>query len=203
MSIVHLSPVEAWTFARLPIVLRDLDIEEPRVLHIGAHLGEEVDIYRACGFHRITLMEPDPRQVDYLVEKFGTDPRIMIIDAACGIMPGRATLHFAERTVWSGLKPHPTADGNSAEVLVLSLADIQLDDDNVLVIDTQGTELDILRTADLSTVKLVIIETSRRLNDTAAPYSDVSSYMSSQGWRLAEEWVHDASGYTDCLYVKA
>lgn len=201
MTVVYLDPAQAWTFARLPLVLKSLDITERKVLHIGAHLGEEVGIYQHCGFTKITLVEPDPRQVHYLLDKFGAVDEITVHGVAIGTEFGDADLYLAERTVWSGLSPHPTAStGKTYRVPVVPLSSLQ-DDHNIVVIDTQGTELDILKTADLSTLDLVIIETTPRHNDTASRYADVESYMTGVGWRLVEIWVHDKSGYDDAVFA--
>lgn len=200
MSQIMLPPHQAWTFARLPDVLVAHDISPVWVLHVGAHHGEEVAIYRQCGFGHITLVEPDPRNIDVLVDRFGADPTITFHHAAVADHAGTAHLHYAERTVWSGLTPHPTANGSTVMVDTVQLPVIQRDA-NVLVIDTQGSELEVLRTADLARLDLAIIETSRRLHDTAAPYDETKVYMAACGWRLVEEWVHDSSGYTDCVYI--
>lgn len=204
---IFLTPEQAWTFARLPDVLDEHRIDPWVITHVGAHHGEEVAIYRRCGFRRIYLVEPDPRSVDVLRHTFDADRDVTIVAAAC--VPEHVpeqepvTLYYAERSVWSGLHPHPSADGRTVQVPSLTLTDL-LDEcaptTNVLVLDTQGSELDLLRTVDLD-LDLVVIETSRRPGDTAAPYADTLAHMHRHGWTLVEEWIHDASGYTDCVYI--
>ncbi len=204
MTQIFLPPHQAWTFARLPDILDDFAIPAGTVLHIGAHHGEEVAIYRQCGFTTIRLVEPDPDNVAVLGSRFGTDDDIDIIPAA--VVPaaevhfGLANLHRAERSVWSGLHPHPTATGETVQVSTVSMSVVQTGED-VLVLDTQGSELDLLRAADLSGPYLVIVETTRRRGDGAAFYDDAVSYMRQQGFWLVEEWVHDGSGYTDTVFV--
>lgn len=199
-----LPPDQAWTFARLPYVLDAYDIKPHSVVHIGAHHGEEVPVYRDCGFEQIILVEPDPRNVAVLRDRYAEQPGVSIVAAAVVVdfEPGPVTLYHAERTVWSGLTPHPTADGTSTRVTAVRLGAAFAPDTNVLVLDTQGSELDLLKTADLTQLDLVIIETTRRRNDTAAYFDDVVEYMRSQGWHPIEEWVHDGSGYTDTLFVR-
>lgn len=204
MSQIFLPPHQAWTFARLPAVLAAHDIDPRGVTHIGAHRGEEVDIYRQCGFTCIHLVEPDPRNLHVLRDAFGDATDIAIIAAAVTSDPwhGTAALHLAERTVWSGLTPHPTATGTWVIVDTVPIATL-LDDGetNVVVLDTQGSELDLLRVIDLHPLDLVIVETTRRPGDNAAFYDDAVSHMHAQGWAVTEEWVHDGSGYTDTVFT--
>ena len=202
MRTVHLPPDQAWTFARLPHVLAAHDVDPCVVAHIGAHHGEEVAIYRQCGFWHCYLYEPDPRSYTVLHERFaGADDVTVSPLAVTATRTGPAQLHLAERTVWSGLHPHPTATGETVEVPTVAIRDL-LDATNVLVLDTQGSELDLLRAADLEPLDLVIVETTRRPGDGAALFADAMAYMDSQGWRAVEEWVHDNSGYTDTVFVR-
>jgi FkbM family methyltransferase len=200
MTQIQLLPTQAWTFARLPGLLAQLHINPGVITHIGAHHGEEVAIYRACGFHHIRLVEPDPRSVAILRENFGTGADVTIIPAAAAVDAGTVHLHYAERTVWSALAPHPTADGQGVTVAAKTMDELQ-GEANVLVLDTQGSELELLHHAALASLDLVIIETTRRVGDGAALYDDAVAYMDAQGWTVAEEWIHDGSGYTDTVFV--
>lgn len=201
MTQVRLPPPQAWTFARLPILCHQLRLEPRTVLHIGAHAGEEVEIYRQLRLDPIRLVEPDPGQVTLLRDRFGHDPGIEIIPAAVTAGPaGRELLYRGERTVWNSLVP---GAGPAVEVDTLTLPDLQ-GDAHILVLDTQGTEGHLLRTADLDhpDLLLVIVETSRRPSDSAAFYDDAVSYAAGRGWYVAEEWIHDGSGYTDTVFVR-
>lgn len=205
MSQIHLPPEHAWTFARLPDILGPKTHGRRSVLHVGAHHGEEVDIYRQCRFDRIALVEPDPRSVTLLRERFGDDPAIHIEACAATTDTDVAVgqLHRAIRSVWSGLHRHATATGETDEVQLRPIVDlVAAHQPTLLVLDTQGTELDLLRAVDLSALDHVIIETTRRIGDTAAVYANALRYMQQQGWRLVEEWVHDNSGYTDCVFTR-
>lgn len=199
---ILLPPEQAWTFHRLPTVLAEHHIDPWVVTHIGAHHGEEVDTYRRCRFAAIYLAEADPRSVAVLRERYATDPAIGIIAAAVVAEPGTGpiTLHYAERSVWSGVHPHPTATGGTVSVPTVAINEL-LDTTNVLVLDTQGSELELLRAADLTAIDLVIVETTRRRGDGAAFYDDAVSYMDIRGFTAVEEWVHDTSGYTDTVFV--
>jgi FkbM family methyltransferase len=198
---VNLPPPQAWTFARLPLLVKDLQIDTDTVLHVGAHQGEEVAIYRQSGFGLIRLVEPDPAQVDYLTTHYGGDPDVEIIAAAC-TPAGRNAASFwrRERSVHGSLLP--ATGGESITVRTVLMSEIQ-DVANLVVIDVQGIELEILRTVDLTRpgLQMVIVETTRRHGDTAGYFDQVVDYMTSWGWVGVEEWVHDQSGYTDCVFI--
>jgi FkbM family methyltransferase len=200
MTQIHLPPEQAWTFARLPRIMTEHRIRPGIVLHIGAHHGEEVGIYRECGFHNIRLVEPDPHNLAVLHERFGPDDDITIIGAAIATTAGLVRLHRAQRSVWSGLIPHPTATGEHINVIALSMKTVQRGE-NVLVLDTQGSELELLMHTDLRDLDLVIVETTRRVGDGAAYYDHAVAHMADQHWRVCEEWVHDGSGYSDTVFL--
>lgn len=206
MNRVQLPPSQAWTFARLPLLVRDLHLDTDTVLHVGAHQGEELSIYRQCGYGLVRLVEPDPAQVDYLTTHYGGDPDVEIVAAACtpsGRSPtggGQAVFYRRDRSVHGSLLP----DGFGAGIMVRTvlMAEIQ-GDANLIVIDVQGIELEILRTVDLTRpgLQMVIVETTRRHGDSAGVYDQVVGYMADWGWPGVEEWIHDGSGYTDTVFI--
>lgn len=193
---------DAWTFARLPEALDELRIPAKSVLHVGAHHGQEVPIYRKCGFEHIALVEPDPDNAEFLRrEVLGVD----VVECAAGQQPGRVAFHRAAESVFNGLNPdagRPTV--STIEVDVRPLRDIQAEHPaNVLVVDTQGTELDVLASADLSGVDLVIVETqdlSRAMH--AAYWPDVVEMLGKSGFRPAIRWEHEEH-FADTLFVRA
>jgi FkbM family methyltransferase len=199
---VAMTPEQYWTFDLLPEALAELGIEARGVLHVGAHRGEEMPVYAKCGFESFTLVEPDPLNADYLRETF---PDVDVVEVAVGPEPGTATLHRAENTVYSGLRPdagQPTRA--TVEVSVWPLSTIQEGRKaNVLVVDTQGTELEVLASADLSDVDLIIVETqelSRAMY--AAFWPDAVEQLGKAGFSPAIRWEHEQF-FADTLFTRA
>lgn len=192
----------AWTFGQLSNALQDLDVQPKHVLHVGAHLGQEVPHYRAAGIERITLVEPTPVNAEHLRVNF---PEAAVIEAACGLTSGDAPLHIgAGDGAWNTLRD---AAGPLVIVAVVTVAQIQGLAD-MLVVDTQGTELEVLMSADLSRLELVVVETNVAGSPDAASLDDVTAYMADCDWRLALLWSHDrpgdsAVGFRDAFYVRA
>jgi FkbM family methyltransferase len=197
VKVVHLSGTgDAWTFHRLPEA-PELDIHPRHVIHVGANLGQEVPDYRAAGIGTITLVEPDPETAMHLRETY---PELPVLQIACGTDFGTGRLRRAvDAGVWSTLAtspmPHGMAVTSEVDVDVVPLAECQGDAD-MAVIDTQGTELDALRSADLSRLALVVIEThdSGDPNAHAGSFPEVCQYMDKQGWAPVLQWLHEEQG---------
>lgn len=198
---------DAWTFNRLPAALAELDVPARHVIHVGAHLGEEVPAYRAAGFEGITLVEPDP---DTCVQLRAAYPDLVVLRLACGMGWGLASLRRSKYSIFNSLQ-QPRKQVGEVFVQIRPLAAVQ-GDANVAVIDTQGTELDVLRSADLSTLDLVVVETQgndlpvRGAPPSAASWSAVAGYMEERGWVPRVQWRHeDQDGryatYCDTLFT--
>jgi FkbM family methyltransferase len=194
---------QAWTFDLLPEALADLGIAAKGVLHVGAHRGEEVPIYRKCGFDQITLVEPDPDNAAFLRTEF---PDCAVVEFAVGAEPGTATFHRAVDSVFSGLREDahvPTAD--AFDVAVQPLFALQAgcaEPANVLVVDTQGTELEALASADLSGVDLVVVETQELSRELyAAFWPDAVEALGKVGFVAAIRWEHERH-FADTLFVR-
>jgi FkbM family methyltransferase len=198
---VAMTREQAWTFDLLPDALAELGLKPTSLMHVGAHKGEEVPIYRKCGIEDITLVEPDPVNAAYLRETF---PDCEVVEIAVGAMIGTATFHRAVDTVFSGLRADagvPTTE--TFEVDVEPLCDIQAEHAaNVLVVDTQGTELEALASADLTNVELVIVETQELSRDLyAAFWPDAVEALGKVGFVPAIRWEHEAH-FADTLFVR-
>lgn len=196
---------DAWTFNRLRDALWLLGVEPRRVLHVGAHHGEEVSTYWACGFRQVTLVEPDPTSAEVIRR---LHPEVALIEQACAPLPvARVVFTRAVETVFSGLRPDPARQHDAIfDVPAVPVSSIQYDT-NVLVVDTQGTELDVLRSADLGPLDLVILETQAVSPDGHAGYwPDVLDYLTRHNWVPAIQWRHEPEGtdnesYADTLFV--
>lgn len=198
---VAMTREQAWTFDLLPDALAELGLKPTSLMHVGAHKGEEVPIYRKCGIEDITLVEPDPINAAYLSETF---PDCEVVELAIGPQSERATFHRAVDTVFSGLKADagvPTAETFEVEVKPLRIVQVAYPS-AVLVIDTQGTELEALASADLTDVELVIVETQELSRDLyAAFWPDAVEALGKVGFIPAIRWEHEAY-FADTLFVR-
>lgn len=168
------------------------------VIHLGAHRGQEVLAYRAAGFGRIVLVEPNPRHHPHLAAL----PGVVVVKAAVGER-GRATLHIPRWDTLASLQ-RPLGVGVRVEVRVdvVPVESVQ-DGCNVLVADIQGGEVDALRTANLDALDAVIVEASdvARYEDGATT-ATVFEFMDSAGWRYLGRWPHRGPGVWDVAFVR-
>lgn len=156
------------------------------VVHAGAHRGQEVPAYRAAGFGRIVLIEPNPTHHDELRALVGVE--VAPFAAGTG---NTATLH---RTKWdeqsSLLTPESIAVLDTVPVEVRPLSDFQ-GGVNVAVLDVQGAELDVLRSADLDRLDAVIVEQDSKVRyDGAAAPDEVRALLLEAGFTLSSTWPH-------------
>lgn len=197
-DIVALGDGERYTFRRLPQLLDDLGIERRGVVHAGAHLGEEVPTYEECGFADIILIEPDLRCVYEIRSRY---PTVEVVHAACAAQEGVAQLWIGQKTYHSGLlRPPGVTRGPMVRTVPLSAVQGGC---NVAVIDTQGTEFEVLQSADPDRLDLIIIETVDSEHQLpAADRTEVGSWLAARGWYPVVEWLHDQTGHTDTVFAR-
>ncbi|MFM9675776.1 FkbM family methyltransferase [Streptomyces brasiliscabiei] len=174
----------------LPALLKNLDFTPTELVHVGAHEGQEVPIYREAGIPNVTLVEPIPALAARLRAEY---PDAIVHECACGGEPGREQLHVMARTNLSTLQA-PEAGDRVAEMIEVDVR--RLDDlaptADAAVIDAQGRELSVLVAAPWKTLRLAIVETCTVDDPTmAAPYEHVVSYMATHGFREVDRWVRD------------
>jgi hypothetical protein len=173
---------------------------KPRaVLHIGAHRAEELPIYYALMFNRVYLVEPDTND---MIEAAALDvERVSVRTFAVANVPGPTHLPWARctNTMQSGLSSVRT----DPPVYAVPLSYVQetCTGANVLVVDTSGTELDVLMSGDLSVYDMVIVETDTT-GVHASPHGDVVTYMAREGFVDVERWTHGPHTYADVVFVR-
>lgn len=223
MKTLHLEgTADAWTFRRFGRACADLDVKPRHVLHVGGHLGQEVEHYRAAGVRWVTYMEPTPECARAL-RQLGAD--VHVIEAAAGPYAGEGLLALCGGDgAWNTIRMDIGQGAGVHEreghikVDVVPIRDIQQafaqtvtrGAPDTLVVDTQGTEVEALGSADLSSpaLQLVIVETQSSGHPEAAHVVDVNAYMSSQGWAPVLAWNHERPGrphatFADVFYLPA
>lgn len=184
-----------WSFRLLPAAMDELRIRPQGVVHVGAHHGEEVPIYLECGFRTITLVEPDPENCAIIAGQSWIDtPGVGIVNRACGSRECVATFHRSTSTPFSGLRSDKRmAEAASFPVKVVPIAALQAEHGgNVLTVDTQGTELDALASADLAPLDLIIIEAQTEQRGSPGAYwPDLIEWCRSSGWIPRIQWQRD------------
>jgi FkbM family methyltransferase len=193
-----------WTFRLLPEALTELGVEPRGVLHVGAHQGEEVPTYLACGFTAITLVEPDPGNCA-VIRAQEWAPRVRIFGVACGAEPLAAAPFYrtTANTVFSSLTPNLRVGETEAVEVPVVLTSALQDGANVLVVDTQGTEMQVLEGADPSRLDLIIVETqTRHPTSHGAYHPDLMAWADEHGWVPRIKWQRHRQ-WSDLLLTPA
>jgi FkbM family methyltransferase len=151
--------------------------EKKSVLHIGAHLGEEVIAYRDYFYSPIYLVEANPEVIPILTKSFERNEDIFVIPVAVGDSQGEAEF-IVHRTRKGGMESSgllnlemlgdivPVFDSELRYRVPMTTIDMLVKDHNLtetvglLVIDIQGSEIMALSGAHvfLSKVDAVICE---------------------------------------------
>lgn len=168
-----------------PIEYFKLEHFEPNhILHIGGHHGQEGDIYKKIS--KFTFVEPVPEFAEIIRSK-----GYHVIEKAIG-EPG--VREFNVNGQISGfLKNKKGSRYKQIKVETVPLRDIQhLANYDVLVVDTEGTVLEVLKSGDLSQFKAIVVE----LRDEPAFYGEepkeyVVDFLWNKGFRFAASYERD------------
>jgi FkbM family methyltransferase len=173
-------------------------VDDPAgVLHVGAHAGQEVPTYRSLGFDPVILVEPIPEYAQKLRNMDG----VSVVEAAVSTTPGRQTLMVTAYDQASSLLPpieHPLR--RRVEVDTVRLDDIDTAGIELLVVDTQGSELDVLQSGPVS-FPLVIVEVSETVRYRGGcDRSMVENHMAGLGYRIVGEYPHKQETLVDLAF---
>jgi len=183
--------------------LRVLPTPLETVVHVGAHAGEEVDAYRRHGAQRIVLVEANPSSYERLLESFASDHEVLVVHAAVTEHEGteRLLLHTNASggtesasllpmkrlgEIVTTLRTERAVDVPAARLdTLLDEARVDVDDVGLLVLDVQGAELSVLRSAPrtLAAVQAVLTEVAHiELYEGAAREEEVASLLRDRGF---------------------
>jgi FkbM family methyltransferase len=176
------------------------------MLDIGARDGFDRDLISLAGGIRAIGVEPEPREAERLECLSHTPWRaVKMMGCAIGARTGAATLYIPPSALGASLLPpnksmleeygyealHKTA--NTVEVKVVTLDDLVADgaikNAHYIKIDIEGSELDVLRSANrlLSTCQSIKVEVSfieQRLGQSLA--HEVISFLQASGFTLVD-----------------
>lgn len=196
---------------------------QPRgVVHVGAHLGQEGPTYREIGATNQLWVEPQPDVFEKLIANVPPSETVRHANVACGAEEGRLSLNIIPKNdagLSSFLKPSPTL-GQLPETAVVDTVEVEvvrLDDliaregidpglHNLLVLDTQGFELEVLKGAPdflRDHADYVFTEVSRRpLYENSCLEADIDAHLKPFGFERVYTRLSLAD-HGDALYIKS
>lgn len=171
------------------------------IIHVGAHKGQEVEEYLELSTN-IALWEPIPSLAKKLID---TWPTLKVVEAAAWHQEARLDFwvtDFSEGS--SALHPLEHEVVDTLDVPAFRIKTIHKDDKfNVLVIDTQGSELNVLKGCDLNMFDIIIVETNTRQRyENAPPKGEILEYLDDTHM-LVDDVAHSEDGVIfDSYFVK-
>ena len=187
------------------------------IIHIGAHLGEEIDFYKELGFTKILLFEPQHKPF----EKIPSSKGVYKVNAAVGSVNKKVKMYVAQNGESSSiLKPqhhliaHPDVLflDEQEEVDLVTLDDwfanntmnLSADDFSYLVMDAQGYEGKIVEGAKEILKRMEVVYSEVSVNNLYEE-NTLMDYLDSQlkifGLHRKEHWI-SFSGGGEAIYIK-
>lgn len=156
--------------------MNDLGVEIKGIIHVGAHKGQEVEDYLEIT-DKVWLWEPIPSLANKLKEDY---PQVRVTQAAA--WHENCNLDFWVTSFSEGSSALYPLEHEVVDTLNIKAFRLDYVDDgeyNVLVIDTQGSELNVLKGCDLNKYDLIIVETNSRQRYEGAPTrEEIFEYLS-------------------------
>lgn len=199
---------------QLPGLMDRLGVAPVGVVQVGAHTGQEVPALVRCGFRRLVMVEPNRdhsaalarelgRHLSGRPEPEGGHSSQEVVMAAAGRERGTATLHVTEHDQQASLLPPlaPLSVTRLDTTEVIPVREVQ-HGCNVLVVDAQGSELEVLAGADLDRLDLAVIEGSAEARyHRGSTQQAIAAYMQAGGWRLVANWTHARANVADMAWL--
>lgn len=185
------------------------------VIHVGAHFGEEFEMYQKYNIPNIVMVEPQPREFEILRHVCGD--KAILFNKALGSTPGKSEMYIALGAGSSSslLKPklhvtqHPDIvfSDRTIRVDVVRLDDLPIQKSlyNFINIDVQGFELEVFKGGKetLNNIDYIIAEVNRdELYENCAHVDELDSFLSEFNFKRVEtDWAGVTWG--DAFYIKS
>lgn len=197
-------------------IINKYDLKIKGIIHVGAHKGQEVNLYEKLGIFKIILFEPIPKIFEELKIKF--EGKYLIFNTALGNSQGEVIMNIEnvnDNKSSSILEPHKHIEYYPHIIFTekLKVKLTKLDnfysfhqDYNFLVIDTQGYELEVLKGGSnfLEKIDYIICEVNKEELYMGCPIvTEIDSFLSLFGFnRVETSWSWDNETWGDALYIK-
>lgn len=197
--------LKAKVFNQFPFHIHQLEkssrFRPTGVIHVGAHDGAEVPFYFALGVKKVYLFEPQSSYAELLHRRYRSDRRVKVFPFAVGSS-------MEELALFTEVEGSPNRSASASilkpkehlidfdyvrfdlkptnKVPVRTLDSFRLDDVDLLVIDTQGYELEVLKGAlnTLQRIKWIVFEYwTNEAYEGVPSEEDLLAFVAEQGFR--------------------
>ena len=185
------------------------------VVQVGAHIGEEIEIYFSMGAKKVVAFEPIKSSYDRIQDH----NNLIKVNKALGNYNGVVKLNIASNaqstsplTPKTHLVEHPWVSFNSTiNVPISTLNSWFLDENentndyNFMSIDVQGYELEVLKGATniLPHMKAILCEVNKKeLYENCPMVEQIDAFLKEYGFARVETFWYENNGWGDALYSK-
>lgn len=194
--------------------ISDLQLKIKGVIQVGAHYGQEYKEYISNGIEDCIFIEPCHSAYGVL-EKLNTNKHVLLFNCACGDQDGPGYMHVsADNQGMSNslLKPklhvelYPHIRFTDTEVVPVRRLDnlpFNRSKYNLLVMDTQGTELSVLKgaTETLPSIDYIYTEVNKgEMYEGNTLVTELDQYLE-DFQRVDTFWVQNMP-WGDAIYVR-
>ena len=187
------------------------------VVHVGAHLAEEAELYNSLDFEPVLWVEALPdiaTQAKSRIKKFSQQK---VLCATLSSESGQELTFYRagnEGSSSSLMEPHLIMAAHpevkvSAQTNVITQTMDELKEDlthyKFLCLDVQGAELEVLRGGleSLKNFDYVMSEVSlRKLYKDAPLFKDITKFLRAENFVLAASKINSTTGWGDALYIR-
>jgi FkbM family methyltransferase len=185
------------------------------VIHVGAHLGQEVEDYNNYNLKKILLFEPQQNIFNQLLLNTEGLDNVKCFNFGLGSVNEKKTIYKSienDGKSSSVLQPelHLSVQPNikfdeSEEIEIKRFDTLNIDALDLLTIDVQGLELEVIKGfgSKLSSVKYIFSEINTKyLYKNNALVSDIDSYLCEFGFERIYTNLDPFKYYGDALYIQ-
>lgn len=203
-------------------LLAKYNIKINGVIHIGAHAGQEDNLYREAQANHVVYFEPHPGSFKKLNKRVGKKPNTTLINKALGSKKGIVHMHCSKDNGGmsnSLLKPQDHATiypgivfdhvihvkVNTLDRELIKFSDNIKKSFNCIVIDVQGFELEVFKGSieTLKQIEYIFTEANfRHMYESCALVTELDEFLIPFGFTRVETFDTGA-GWGDALYIKA
>lgn len=188
-------------FVELNDILKKFNINKCGVIHVGSHICRELEFYK--DFKSVCLIDANPLLGPFLEFASQWNSRIETFNCAVDEHEKKMDFFLTEYEQASSLLyPFEHSMKSKVSVRTTPLRVLQ-DNQNVLVIDVQGAELRVLRSANLDPVELIVCEVNdRQRYEGAATSEELVEFISRAGFEFFKKYPHGNYGISDHVFVR-
>jgi FkbM family methyltransferase len=198
-------------------IINTFNVPKHGVYHVGAHYGQEIEIYENLSLPNVVMFEPSKKNFEILQARVGS--RAKLINLGLGSSEEEHELHVESNNQGmsnSILTPkmhkdqYPHIKFNDVEKISVTTLDkwIEVNDDtvkrNILVMDVQGYEFNVLlgATKTLEEIDLIVTEVNRaELYENCAFITEMDIFLRNFGFRrIVTNW--EGRTWGDAIYIR-